>query len=235
MPEFKKAMSKGPSTRFRRFLLHNLGLKLVSLALAVGLWLAVTRQPSAEVAMEVPIAFENMPANLEISSVDIPKAQIRLRGPEREIRRLQTSDVSVDLWLDVTKPGERTFDLTAHQVHHPRDLQVVQVIPSQVRLAFDVRATRQVPIQPRLVGTVAQGYQIGQIVVEPSSVLIVGPEKRVEAVESATTDPVDITGVTNRVALVRHAYIADPLVQMTNLDAVRITITMERVVPNNGG
>jgi len=226
-------MSKGISS-LGRSILHNLGLKLVSLVLAVGLWLAVTKQPSAEVAVEVPIAFENMPGNLEISSVDVPKAQIRLRGPEREIRRLQSSDISVDLWLDVTRPGERTFDLASHEVHHPRALQVVQVIPSQVRLAFDVRATRQVPIQPRLVGTLAPGYQIGRIVVEPSVISIVGPEKRVEAVESAITDPVDITGVMNRITLIRNAYIADPLVQVTNLDQVRITITVERVVPNGG-
>ena len=40
-----------------RYVLHNLGLKLVSLALAMGLWLAVTRDPVAEVAVEVPIEF----------------------------------------------------------------------------------------------------------------------------------------------------------------------------------
>ena len=227
-------MSRGIHRSFARHVFHNLGLKLVSLALAVGLWLAVTRQPTAEVAVEVPIAFENMPGNLEISSADIPKAQIRLRGAERAIRHLQTSEVSVDLWLDVAKPGERTFDLTAHQVHQPYELQVVQVIPSQVRLAFDVRATRQVPVQPRLVGTFAPGYQIGQIIVEPPQVSIVGPEKRVDAIESATTDPVDITGVAHRIALVRHAYVADPLVQVTNLDPVRITITVEKTVTKDG-
>jgi len=228
-------MSKGIYSSFARPLFHNLGLKLVSLALAVGLWLAVTRQPTAEVAVEVPIAFENMPGNLEISSVDIPKAQVRLRGSERAIQRLQNTQVSVDLWLDVTKPGERTFDLTARQVHQPHELQVVQVIPSQVRLAFDVRVTRQVPIQPRLVGTSAPGYEIGQIIVEPSQVQIVGPEKHVEAVESATTDPVDISGANHRIALLRHAYVADPLVQVNNLDPVRITITIEKAATKNGG
>src|SRR5262252_3112060 len=81
----RRAMSKGIYSAFARPLFHNLGLKFVSLVLAVGLWLAVARQPTAEVAVEVPIAFENMPGNLEISSVDIPKAQIRLRGPERAI------------------------------------------------------------------------------------------------------------------------------------------------------
>ena len=42
--------------------------------LAVGLWLAVARDPVAEVAVEVPIEFRNIPENLEISSESIPRA-----------------------------------------------------------------------------------------------------------------------------------------------------------------
>jgi hypothetical protein len=51
-----------------RYVLHNLGLKLLSLALAVGLWLAVARDPVAEVAVDVAIKFHNIPENLGISS-----------------------------------------------------------------------------------------------------------------------------------------------------------------------
>ena len=54
-----------------RFVLHNLGLKLISLGLATGLWLAVARDPVAEVAVDVPIEFHNIPQNLEISSENI--------------------------------------------------------------------------------------------------------------------------------------------------------------------
>ena len=100
----------------RRHVLHNFGLKLISLALAVGLWLAVTRDPVAEVAVDVPIEFHNIPQNLEISSENIPQAQIRLRGPERIVHRLQPSDVYAEIELSGMKPGERTFDLTAEQV-----------------------------------------------------------------------------------------------------------------------
>ena len=38
----------------RRYLLHNLGLKLAALALAVLLWLAVGRQPVAQVPAPAP-------------------------------------------------------------------------------------------------------------------------------------------------------------------------------------
>src|SRR5437899_1988594 len=45
---------------FRRYVLHNLGLKLLSLVLAVGLWVAVARDPIAEVAVSVPIEFHRI-------------------------------------------------------------------------------------------------------------------------------------------------------------------------------
>ena len=41
---------------FKRYLLHNLGLKLLSLALATGLWFLISRdEQPAEVAVRAPI------------------------------------------------------------------------------------------------------------------------------------------------------------------------------------
>lgn len=218
---------------FQRAVLHNLGLKLTALALAVGLWLAVARDPVAEVAVDIPVEIRNLPQDLEISSEIVPKAQIRLRGPERIIHQLQSSDVYAALEFNGVRPGERTFDLTAQQIHQPAGLEVVQIVPSQFHLTFDVRLTREVPIQPRVIGSFAQGYHIGQIVTDPSTVTITGPKGRVEAVESATTEPIDVSGAMNRVTFVRHAYVSDPLVQITHAVPVRITVIMERA-PGGG-
>jgi YbbR domain-containing protein len=219
---------------FRRHLLHNFGLKLISLVLAVGLWLAVAREPVAEVAVEVPVEFRDIPENLEINSEHVPNVQIRLRGPERIVHRVRSSDVYATINLGGVKPGERTFDLAAQQIHQPTGLEVVQVVPSEIHIAFDQRLTRQVPVQPRVIGTFAQGYQIGQIVVDPSAITISGPKKRVEAVEAATTDPIDVSGTMERNTFVRHAYVPDPLVQVTRTDPVRITIIMSKVPVGDG-
>lgn len=218
----------------RRHVLHNLGLKLLSLALAVGLWLAVDREPVAEVAVDTAIEFENMPTNVEISSENIPKAQVRLRGPQRIVRRLQASEVYGEINLENVKPGERTYDLTAVQIHRPQELEVVQVVPSQIHLAFDTRLTRQVPVQPRVVGTFATGYQISQVLVDPPAITITGPKKRVDAVEAATTDPVDVTGAINRASFMRHPYVSDPLVQVMSSDPVRVTVIMVNVSATHG-
>jgi len=193
------------------------------------LWLAVARDPVAEVAVDVPIEFHNIPQNLEISSENIPRAQIRLRGPERVVHRLQASDVYAEIELSGLKPGERTFDLTAQQIHEPAELEVVQVVPSQLHLVFDTRLARQVPVQPRVVGSFAPGYGIERVEVDPPNIAISGPKKHVEAVESAITDPVDVSGAINRATFSRHAYVSDPLIQVASPDPVRVTVIMQKI------
>ena len=213
---------------FQRYVLHNWGLKLVSLGLAVGLWLAVARDPVAEVAVQVPIELHNIPPNLELSSDNVPQAQIRLRGPERVVRRLRPTDVYAEITLDGPKPGSHTYDLTTRQIHHPIELEVVQVIPSEIHLVFDTRLARPVPVQPRVVGTFADGYRIAQILVDPANITITGPQQRVQAVEAAITDPVDVSGAITRVTFTRHPYVPDPLVQVASPDPVRVTVIMEK-------
>src|SRR5271154_259242 len=147
----------------RRWVLHNFWLKILSLLLAAGLWLAISPdQEPAEVAVRVPIEFEHVPGGLEISSITIPDAQIRVRGPERLIRELRSVDIHAEIELGDAKPGERTFDLTAQQIRHQRDLTVVQVVPGQVHLSFDTRLTREVEIRPRVTGNFVAGGENGE-------------------------------------------------------------------------
>jgi YbbR domain-containing protein len=208
---------------FRRHVFHNLALKITSLALASALWLAVSSSPPSEVALNVPIIFRNVPANLEISSENIPTVQIRVRGPERIVRRLEPADVRAEVDVTGIRPGERSFDLTK-AITVPDKLEVAQVVPSEVHVNFDIRAVREVPVKPRVVPS----YQVGSIFTDPATVEIIGPKKQVDAVDSAITDPIDVTGVLDQITVTRIAYVSDPLIQVTNPNPVRITITMEK-------
>jgi YbbR domain-containing protein len=211
----------------RRLFLHNIGLKLVSLALAVGLWANVARDPIAEVELRVPIEFHNLPTNLEVDSANFTEAQIRLRGPERLIHQLQNGDVRAELDLAAVNPGERTFDLTARHVHVPQDLEVVQIIPGQFHLSFDTRDVRIVEVRPRMTGSFASGMRVAQVIADPPKVTISGPRRRVEAVEAAITDAVDASGTMTRASFVTQAYVPDPLIQIVHPTPIRVTVIME--------
>ena len=212
---------------FQRTFIHNFPLKLVSLFLAIGLWLVVARDPIAEVEMKVPIEFRNLPDTLEIDSASFTEAQIRVRGPERVIHRLRVADLHAEIDLASVRPGERTFDLTGRQVHAPQDVEVVQIIPGQFHLSFDNRATRVVEVRPRVIGNFASGVKVKQVIGDPPTVMISGPRRRVEAVETATTDPVDVSGTLTQATFVTQAYVPDPLIQVVHPTPIRVTVIME--------
>src|SRR5512144_2186532 len=114
---------------YSRYVRHNLGLKLLSLAAAVLLWAAVAREPIAEVAVNVPIEFQNIPDPLEISSETLPEAQVRVRGPARVVRDMGRAGVHCVVDLTGFAPGERTIELGPARVQTPANLHVTQVIP----------------------------------------------------------------------------------------------------------
>ncbi|HET6180122.1 MAG TPA: CdaR family protein [Candidatus Sulfotelmatobacter sp.] len=215
---------------FKRYVVHNFGLKVLSLLLATGLWFLISpdEQP-AEVAVRAPIVFEHVPSQLEISTEAIPEAQIRVRGPERVIRQLQANEIHAEIELAGAKPGERTFDLTSQQVRHPRDVTVVQVVPSQLHLAFDSRSTREVEIHPRVTGNFADGEQIVKVDADPARITITGPRHHVEKVDSATTDPVDATGTRGSAVFTTNVYVPDPLVQVVQTTSIRVTVLVQKV------
>ncbi len=215
---------------FQRYVVHNFGLKLLSLLLATGMWFMISRdeQPS-EVAVRAPIVFQNVPSELEISSESIPETQIRVRGPERIIRQLKTNDVQAELNLAGAKTGERTFDLTSHHVRHPRELEVVQIVPSQLHLTFDMRLTREVEVHPRVTGVFASGEQIVKVYADPSHITISGPRHHVEIVDAATTDPIDATGTLGAAVFTTNVYVPDPLIQVEHAISIRVTVVVQKV------
>jgi YbbR domain-containing protein len=212
----------------RKYVFHNFGLKVLSLAVAVLLWMTVTRDPVVSVALNVLIEFHNSPEHLEISSETIPEVQVRVRGPVHEVRDLTPSEVHVVIDLANVQAGERTYDLEPSRIRVPEGLEVVQAVPSQIRISFDKRATRQVEVKPRVIGSFATGYRIEKVTPMPSKVTIIGPASHVDDVETAITDPVDASGVVGTATFLTHAYIADPLVRLADPSPIRVTVTTEK-------
>lgn len=218
----------------QRVVIDNFGLKVFSLALAISLWVLLARDPVAEVALDAPIEFQHMPVNLEINSEHVPSAQVRVRGPERLVRSLRSDQIHVEVDLSNAKPGERTFNLTAQQIREPRDVAVVQVVPSQFQLSFDERAGREIQVHPRVTGQFAPGLHIARVIAHPDHITIAGPRARVEDIDFAMTDPIDASGLTGSQTFTTNVYVPDPLIQVVNPTPVHVTVIMERTSGASG-
>src|SRR5580693_6788436 len=108
--------------RLRKFVTKNVGLKLLSLSLAVALWAAVGSDPVTEASFRIPLEFINVPANLELLT-EQPSVQLWARGPSHVVRRATTGDFAIRVNVaPITGPGERTFSLDPSSVAAPTPL-----------------------------------------------------------------------------------------------------------------
>lgn len=209
-------------TFLRQYVFHNFLLKLVALAAAVLLWMAISNEPRTEVAITVPIEFQHVPQDIEITTEKIPQAQVRVSGPGRVVRNLADSDIHAIIDLTGVHPGERTYDLTSRQIHVPPEVEVVQIGPTRLHLDFDRVMRKDVPIRARINGLPAHAGSS----VEPGAASIVGPEKQVQKIDAAMTDAVDASGG-NRVFQGVHVFVADPAVRVERPALVTVTVTTQ--------
>lgn len=213
----------------RQQIRRNLVLKLIALTVAVLLWRAVANEPAVDVVLESALEFQNMPQGLELSSEVPTSVQVRVSGPESVVRNLSAKDLPVGVVLEgFERPGERSMTLTESNVRTPYGVRVMQIVPASVRVRFEARAEREIPIVPRITGQFAPRYQLAGYQVSPRTVRVVGPESHVSVLESATTDPVDVTGVIARAQFWVHAVVADPLVRIQGSPDVMVRVQMER-------
>jgi YbbR domain-containing protein len=179
----------------RRFwLFRHAGLKVLSLVLAVLLWLIVAGEETVERGLRVPLQFEQFPGGLELLGEPPMLVDVRVRGPATTVSNMSPGDVVAVLDLRASAPGRRLFQLTPEQVRTPFGVEVVQVAPATIAMAFEKSVTTQVPVAPVVEGSPAPGFVIGKVTSAPQTVEVIGPESAVRQVTEAMTESITVEG-----------------------------------------
>lgn len=212
----------------KRWFAENLGWKLFSLAVAVALWLTFVGRPDLVTSIWAPVEYFNVPAELEIVPEFAERVRLEVRGPAGRVRQFEESSPAVVLDLTgIDRPGERTFSITREQVSLPAGLTLVRAAPAQVRLRFDRRLRRVVPVRPQF-SDPPPGHRIESVHAEPSELAIVGPESRVRRVQFVETDPVDLRQAAGAQEFQTHVFVRDPEVRLETARVVKVHVKLAR-------
>lgn len=210
----------------KRWLTENLGWKLLSLTVAVVLWLTFVNNPDLVTTISVPVEYANVPADLELRPDAPERVRLEVRGPSTRIHQFENSSPAVVLDLsDIRKPCERTFRITPEQVKLPPGLTLVRAVPAQVRLKLERRLERLVPVRPQILG-LPPGLQIVSQMVEPSEMAVVGPESRVRTLDSVETDPVELSATPGEQVLRTQAFLRDPELRLASNGTVTVRVRL---------
>jgi YbbR domain-containing protein len=203
---------------------QHIGLKLLSLALAVLLWAVIAGEETVERGLRVPLELQQFPPGLELLGEVPTTADVRVRGASGALGRILAGDIVAVLDLRGARPGQRLFHLTPEQVRAPVGVDVVQVTPPTITMVFENEASRVVPIRPAIEGKPKAGYVVGRIVVDPPTAEVVGPESAVRRAAEALTEPVSVSGTNTPVREMVTVGTADSDVRLKTLRTAVVTV-----------
>jgi diadenylate cyclase len=118
-------------------LTYRLGAKALALGVALGLWMAVAGQQSAEMALTVPIEYQRIATGVELRGEIPAEVLIRLRGTELALAALRASSVRLRVSLEHVRDGLNYVALTAHHLDLPPGVELTDIRPAF--LAIEVR------------------------------------------------------------------------------------------------
>lgn len=179
----------------RRIFIEDWSLKLLSLAIALVLWLLVTGQNQPVTAhVNVQLNFIRPPA-LEISNDPPRTVDVMLTGSRNKLDDLTTLDLVATVDISDQRAGERVLRLADKaQISLPQGVKVDGFQPSAIPVRLEPIVERQVPIEAKLEGSPADGYEVYGVRPSKGSVTLRGPESRVIALPKVLTESIWLGG-----------------------------------------
>ena len=210
----------------------NLPLKLVSLALALGLWSVVPDADVPHIVSSVPVQLQNIPSDLALLDPAALTVEVTVRGMPARTRDLTPGQLSPQIDMFGAVVGDNVITLAASDIDRPFGVSVERIDPPRLRIQLDEKVRVDLPINAVVEGSPATGFDIGDKIVEPATVSVTGPASRVAELTSLSTEIVNVAGrrepVTREVAVLTD----DPLVTVDERDRVTMTIVIsESAVP----
>ncbi len=181
----------------RRRASRNMGLRLLSLAIAVGLWVFVNAGERGGVrTLDVPLSYRTLPPGMMIINHPADFAKIEVSGPRTLLSLLEPERLRLKLELSGAAVGRSDYRILPGMFNVPRGTTVTQITPTDIMLDLDRVVTRDVPVHLAIDGTVAGGYKIASVELKPSTIEVSGPSRYVLPITVMETSTIDVQGAT---------------------------------------
>jgi len=112
----------------------NLGLKALSLLLALLLWLFVTGGGEGEKRVSVRLELKNLAPGLAVASKPVEQVDLRLAGPRIDLAKIAAEGMAIPLDLQGAGEGAVVFPSPEKVLRLPAGVRVTRVSPATIEL-----------------------------------------------------------------------------------------------------
>lgn len=210
-----------------RWLRHDWQLKLVALAVAIGVWFLVVSGDRSHVSFAAPVEYVGVGDGLVLVGSPPYPVDLQVDAPRWAAAQLSPTSVRVRVNLAALGEGEHAVPLGAEHVQVPAGVRITRITPSWLRVTLARTTTRTVRVVPQIRGTPAPRHALYGVQVEPPNVEVRGPRSTMEMRDTVETVPVDVSGSRERVSQGVALLLPDG-VYPTSQRTVQVTIDIRR-------
>jgi YbbR domain-containing protein len=210
-----------------KLITKNPTLKVISLILAIILWVFVKSKSGGEVGLVVPLEFYRVPASLIVSNVTDEAINVRINGSFMQLQRLPTREIRARIDLSRARPGTNSFDILPDNFNISKTLDITQISPSSVKVELDRVVDKIVHVKAVVKGRPARGYRITKISVDPPYINLQGARSQLMGLKEVLTEEVDISGLKETVGVEAPLRIADLRLKRAVKRTVRVTVEVK--------
>jgi len=186
-----------PERWLRKLFLEDWGLKLLALAITVVLWLGVTGQ-NKPVTLRVNGVQLNFlrPEGFELSNELPATVDIVFTGSKDKLDRIEPRELVANVDLSDQKAGERIIKLTVNRVKMElqEDVKIQGFYPASVPVRLEPVVEVRLNLEVKFEGKLPEGYELGNVTVNPSTIRLRGPADHINSVRKTMTETVWLEG-----------------------------------------
>jgi YbbR domain-containing protein len=169
------------------WLATNLRTFLLAFALALIVWVtAVTAANPDETQAfpnPIPIEFIGQDSSLVMTGTVTKQVQVTLRAPQSIWQNLLPGEVPIHAIVDLAglKAGSHSVQVQIQIAAQP--IRIISVTPQKLTLNLEQLVTLSLPVELNFIGQPAIGYKAGDVVMNPTAIVISGPQSLVAQVK----------------------------------------------------
>ncbi len=202
----------------KRHILNNIGLKIISVLVAIILWILViniTDPLQTRTFRNVPVRLVNTTVVGSNKTVRVLKhsdvvSEVVVRAPRSIIGQLGTSPDNIIATADFSNlsADNKTVPISFTTFKYSDRIDNIKSNNDKLLVEIEDKKTIQLPIQVTTSGSIASGYIKGKVSLGQNQVRVSGPESVVSLVKSASVD-VQLTDFTENISTVSDIILFD--------------------------
>jgi len=178
----------------KNWFLKNINIKLLSLFLAIILWLYIAsgENPIVENFIDISLIQNNLSEDLVIKEFPT-NVSIGIKGPKNIINNISSHQISgIVNFSEISKEGLYKLKV---EIAAPKRIQITRIIPSEIKVEVEKVLTKEVEVEYTLIGVPEKGYSLtDEPQFNPSKVKIIGAQSVLENIKKIIC-AIDISGI----------------------------------------